>query len=169
MDALEKLDRFIDELNSAQKRKASELEGDGNMSRKRKRRDLEEHNEAGMESEFATGGQAGKHMLHSVMCGGTVCTSYADAVIDKVSLDDLLKPLANSESSGVALEKAARVLASSKVDPLPAPLPTRAQERLDRQAAYETTKGEVEKWGPTMKHIREVSTTPFLAYIVLLK
>jgi hypothetical protein len=66
-DALEKLDRFIDELNPAQKRKVSELEGDGNVSRKRKRKHLEERNEAGMESEFATRGDPdGKHPLCSM-------------------------------------------------------------------------------------------------------
>jgi len=65
--ALEKLDRFIDELNPAQKRKVSELEGDGNVSRKRKRKNLEERNEAGMENEFATrGGPDGKHPLRSM-------------------------------------------------------------------------------------------------------
>ena len=48
------------------------------------------------------------------------------------------------------------MLASTKVESLAAPLPTRAQERLDRQTAYETTKEEVEKWAPTMKRIREV-------------
>ena len=69
-DALEKLDRFIDELNPAQKRKVAELEGDGNVSRKRKRKNLEERNEADMESEFATrGGPGGKHPLRSMPVG----------------------------------------------------------------------------------------------------
>lgn len=53
------------------------------------------------------------------------------------------------------------MLSSSKVEPLAAPLHTRAQERLDRQAAYETTKEEVEKWAPTMKRIKEVSMEVF--------
>lgn len=39
---------------------------------------------------------------------------------------------------------------------MPAPLPTRVQDRINREAAYETTKTEVEKWAPTMKRIREV-------------
>jgi U3 small nucleolar RNA-associated protein 14 len=39
---------------------------------------------------------------------------------------------------------------------LSAPLPQRAQERLDREAAYEQTKQEVDKWSDTMKQIREV-------------
>jgi hypothetical protein len=63
-DALEKLDRFIDELHPAQKRKAPELEGGGNVSRKRKRNNLKEHNEAGTESEFATRGSLeGEHQF----------------------------------------------------------------------------------------------------------
>jgi U3 small nucleolar RNA-associated protein 14 len=47
-------------------------------------------------------------------------------------------------------------LSSAKSAPLSAPLPLRTQDRLDRQAAYEQTKEEVQKWEPTMKRIREV-------------
>ena len=87
---------------------------------------------------------------------GTV-VSTRSAFCDKIeNMDDfdLLKPLAGSKS--VSLDKTARVLASTKVETLAAPLHTRAQERLDRQAAYDATKEEVEKWAPTMKRIREV-------------
>jgi U3 small nucleolar RNA-associated protein 14 len=49
------------------------------------------------------------------------------------------------------------LLASSKGKALSAPLPQRAQERLDREAAYEQTKKEVDKWHATMKRIKEVS------------
>lgn len=76
-DSLAKLDRFIDELNPVQKRKASELENGGNVSRKRKRRNLEECNEAGVESEFATrGGLDGKHQsIHSTVDRGDLLTT----------------------------------------------------------------------------------------------
>lgn len=61
-DALDKLDRFIDELNPVHKRKASELGTDTEATRKRKRRALVERNEAGVESEFATrGGPEGQY------------------------------------------------------------------------------------------------------------
>ena len=45
---------------------------------------------------------------------------------------------------------------SSKNQPLSAPLPTRTQERLDREAAYEQTKQEGDKWSSTMRRIQEV-------------
>lgn len=76
-----------------------------------------------------------------------------------------MKPLAGAKSA--SLEKTARVLASNKVEALTAPLHTRAQERLDRQAAYDATKEEVEKWAPTMKKIREVFSLSFVPFAVL--
>ncbi|KAF8310820.1 Utp14-domain-containing protein [Clavulina sp. PMI_390] len=138
-DALEKLDRFIDDLTPLQKRKASKLEEDtaASNTRKRKRRTLTELTEAGAESEFAA-------------------RAMGDS---KLSLDDLLQPLSGTKT--VSLDKAARALASTKVDTLAAPLPTRAQEKIDRQAAYDATKVEVEKWAPTMKRIREAEHLSF--------
>jgi U3 small nucleolar RNA-associated protein 14 len=77
-----------------------------------------------------------------------------------LKLDDLLAPLASS-SSLAALKKSTRPLtsSSSKTKTLSAPLPQRAQERLDREAAYEQTKEEVDKWSATMKRIKEVRVT----------
>jgi U3 small nucleolar RNA-associated protein 14 len=43
------------------------------------------------------------------------------------------------------------------VKPLTAPLPQRTQERFDREASYEQTREEVDKWSATMKHIKEVN------------
>jgi U3 small nucleolar RNA-associated protein 14 len=75
-------------------------------------------------------------------------------------LEDLLAPLATRPSSELqALKKSTKMLSSSKKGTLSAPLPTRAQERLDREAAYEQTKEEVDKWSATMKRIKEVCTT----------
>ena len=76
----------------------------------------------------------------------------------KLSLDDLLAPLDSSSSTLQSLKKSAKVLASSssKAKTLSAPLPQRAQERLDREAAYEQTKEEIDKWSATMKRIKEV-------------
>lgn len=82
---------------------------------------------------------------------------------NKLNLDDLLAPLASQSSTLQSLKKSTKALlaSSSKAKTLSAPLPQRAQERLDREAAYEQTKEEVDKWSGTMKRIREVST--FLA------
>ena len=76
----------------------------------------------------------------------------------KLNLDDLLAPLASSSATLQSLKKSAKVLASSssKVKTLSAPLPQRAQERLDREAAYEQTKEEIDKWSATIKRIKEV-------------
>jgi U3 small nucleolar RNA-associated protein 14 len=49
---------------------------------------------------------------------------------------------------------------SNKTKILSAPLPQRAQERLDREAAYEQTKEEVDKWSATMKHIKQAMVHP---------
>lgn len=77
----------------------------------------------------------------------------------KLQLDDLLAPLATQSSNLLSLKKNTKVLsaASTKVKTLSAPLPQRTQERLHREAAYEQTKGEVDKWSATMKRIREVN------------
>jgi U3 small nucleolar RNA-associated protein 14 len=76
----------------------------------------------------------------------------------KLNIDDLLAPLASQSLALQSLKTSAKVLASSssKAKTLSAPLPQRTQERLDREAAYEQTKEEVDKWSETMKHIREV-------------
>lgn len=75
----------------------------------------------------------------------------------RLNLDDLLAPLASS-SNLQSLKKSVKTLASSssKAQALSAPLPQRTQEKLDRQAAYEQTKEEIDKWSATMKRIKEV-------------
>jgi U3 small nucleolar RNA-associated protein 14 len=73
-----------------------------------------------------------------------------------LQIDDLLAPLASSASLQ-ALRKSTKVLTQG--DALAVPLPQRTQDRLDREAAYEQTKGEVDKWKATMKRIKEVHPT----------
>ena len=83
-----------------------------------------------------------------------------------MNLDDLLSPLATQSSLLQSLKTSTKVLASStKI--LSAPLPQRTQERLDRQAAYEQTKEEVDKWSETMRHIRTVSLLPHSLWTIL--
>lgn len=76
----------------------------------------------------------------------------------KLNLDDLLAPLEGQSSNLASLKKSAKVLASTsgKIKTLSAPLPQRTAERLDREAAYEQTKEEVDKWKATMQRIQEV-------------
>jgi len=81
----------------------------------------------------------------------------------------LIAPLASegASASAAALTAAAKALSGAKAALLSAPLPLRTQDRLDRQAAYDQTKEEVQKWEPTMKRIREV--TPFASLTLTTK
>lgn len=85
-------------------------------------------------------------------------TSIDSMTGSKLSLDDLLAPLASQSQALLSLKNSTKALnsTSSKAKTLSAPLPQRTQERLDREAAYEQTKEEVDKWSGTMKRIREV-------------
>ena len=76
----------------------------------------------------------------------------------KLNVEDLLRPLADSSTKGLqSLQNNVKPLVSgSRSGPIPAPLPQRTQDRISRDVAYEQTKKEVEKWQPTMKHIKEV-------------
>ncbi|KIP03917.1 hypothetical protein PHLGIDRAFT_25886 [Phlebiopsis gigantea 11061_1 CR5-6] len=126
--ALDHLENFITSLDTGSKRKASE-DADAAESaadkRKRRRRILKEQTQAGVESEFA-----------------------AQAGASKLSIDDLLAPLDASSSALQSLKKSAKVLtsSSSKAKTLSAPLPQRTKERLDREAAYEQTKEEIDNF-----------------------
>ncbi|KAH8094740.1 Utp14-domain-containing protein [Cristinia sonorae] len=142
---MDSLKTFITSLDAGQKRKLPEDEDSSHPSavesRPQKRRVLQERAESGIENEFAT---------HT---GAT-----------KLNLDDLLAPLASTSASSdlQSLKKSAKILTStSKTKTLSAPLPTRTQERLDREAAYEQTKEEVDKWNATMKRIKEAEHLSF--------
>ncbi|CAG8602509.1 3644_t:CDS:2 [Acaulospora colombiana] len=156
-DALEALKGYIQNLEdsrtSGTKRKVSDSEEATEVRpTKQKRRLLKERTQPGEEGEFMASRGAGT----------------------KLQFSDLIAPL-NSEgasSSAIALTSAMKALNSAKAAPLSAPLPLRVQDRLDRQAAYEQTKSEVQKWEPTMKRIREVyiqdlSSPVLLSYLKL--
>ncbi|KAJ3995838.1 Utp14-domain-containing protein [Lentinula boryana] len=137
--ALDDLQTFISSLDpsssSGKKRKTDE-----EPERPRKRRAVKERTEAGVESEFRTQ-SAG------------------------LSLSDLLAPLGQSslEKSVKVLQPSGGHISSRKKKPqtLSVPLPQRTQERLDREAAYEQTKAEVDKWSATMKRISEAEHLSF--------
>lgn len=81
----------------------------------------------------------------------------------KLNLEDLLAPLTTQSESFGNLKKTLKPLAASsnpKNQPLSAPLPQRSQDKLDREAAYEQTRQEVDKWGETMKRIKDVRMLP---------
>ncbi|KIM82209.1 hypothetical protein PILCRDRAFT_820590 [Piloderma croceum F 1598] len=141
-EALISLGNFISALEPSKKRKAPTDEDPtpADAPQTRKRRIIKERTEAGPENEF--GAQA------------TAST--------KLKLDDLLAPLASQSTNLLGLKKSAKVLAStSGAKTLSAPLPQRTQERVDREAAYEQTKEEVDKWTETMKRIKEAEHLSF--------
>ncbi|KAG8960552.1 hypothetical protein FRC03_006414 [Tulasnella sp. 419] len=135
--ALDSLGSFIGGLS--QKRKASDDANEG----RRKRRILSERTEAGPEGEFT-----------------------GPAPASKLRVEDLLAPLASSgtnPSSLITLKKSVKALSTSNSGSgtLSAPLPTRTQERIDREAAYEQTREEVKKWAPSMERIRNAEHLSF--------
>ncbi|KAI0673820.1 Utp14 protein-domain-containing protein [Trametes maxima] len=141
--ALQELESFVTGLDAGQKRKAPDEEDDkngGNAQRARKRRLLPEFTEAGAENEFAVPSGEGK-----------------------LDFDDLLAPLEGRSSNLLSLKKSAKVLSSTsgKIKTLSAPLPQRTAEKLDREAAYEQTKEEVDKWKATMQRIKEAEHLSF--------
>ncbi|KAG9097803.1 hypothetical protein FRC06_007178 [Ceratobasidium sp. 370] len=71
-----------------------------------------------------------------------------------LTLTDLLTPAPQ-------LTKSTKALQSTTKSALSAPLAQRAQDKLDREAAYATTKEEIHKWAPTMKRIREAEHLAF--------
>jgi U3 small nucleolar RNA-associated protein 14 len=121
---------------------------------------LKERTEAGQENEFRVN-STGIFCPTSPISRFTHLTTFLflHVIGNKLNLDDLLVPLSSSSSTLQTLKASTKALkpsTSSKSKPLAAPLPQRAQERLDRQAAYEQTKQEVDKWSETMKRIRDV-------------
>ncbi|KZT73253.1 Utp14-domain-containing protein [Daedalea quercina L-15889] len=138
--ALDNLERFVTSLDAGQKRKSPEPEGQEVTPGAKKRRLLPERTEAGEENEFAAHVGSGK-----------------------LSIDDLLAPLAGQSSNLQSLKKSAKILTSQSgpSKTLAAPLPQRTAERLDREAAYEQTKEEVEKWKATMQRIKEAEHLSF--------
>ncbi|KAJ7289226.1 Utp14-domain-containing protein [Mycena rebaudengoi] len=152
-DSLSALHSFISTLPSsapsANKRKAP---ADADTDAPRKKRSLiapalKERTQAGAEGEFQVGSSAQQ----------------------KLSLTDLLAPLSADvsavEKSLTGSTKAGKGKGKGKAGsgggPLAAPLPLRTQARVDREAAYDATKGEVDKWNATMKRIREAEHLSF--------
>jgi U3 small nucleolar RNA-associated protein 14 len=151
--ALEGLEKFVSSLETSRKRK-----GDNdvtNNSLPRKRRFMEERTAVGIEGEFTAVASGTSSLAMSD-------TSFSMFLGQQLRLDDLLAPLASHSAAGLSLKKTVKILDSSRTRgaPLSAPLPQRTQDRLDREAAYEQTKTEVDKWNETKKKIKEVVFIP---------
>lgn len=153
-NALEGLEKFVSSLETSRKRKGDST----NSSLPRKRRVLEERTAAGVEGEFATMTSS----TYILYVSDTLCLILLD---QQLRLDDLLAPLASHSSAVLSLKKSVKALDPSRTRgaPLSAPLPQRTQERLDREAAYEQTKDEVDKWKDTMQQIKEVVFLPLVS------
>ncbi|KAJ7252701.1 Utp14 protein-domain-containing protein [Mycena haematopus] len=162
-EALTALHAFISGLPSdaqppaSTKRKAPTDPDDASTPRKKRAMPaLKERTQAGAEGEFQVGSSTGGQ---------------------KLSLADLLAPLSSSApaalravektlAGGPAEERPKKKTTGNKVKvmgggALAAPLPLRTQARVDREAAYEATKEEVDKWAPSMKRIREAEHLSF--------
>ncbi|PWN92861.1 small-subunit processome [Acaromyces ingoldii] len=91
-----------------------------------------------------------------------------------LSFEDLMQPFEGETGASLAsLRKSAKTLAESQKKAkggaasksgggaLAAPLPSIIQDRIDRSAAYDETKGQVQGWQPTMKRLREAQHLSF--------
>ncbi|KAL8278691.1 hypothetical protein RQP46_008983 [Phenoliferia psychrophenolica] len=145
--ALEKLNSYVEQLES--KKRPAEDDESGKGQRK-KRVVLKERTEAWPEGEF-------------------VAVSAPDGVQpDKVNLDDLLASFAGSKNPRLAaLRKSLKPLVAASSasastsnshlkasGPLAAPLPARLQDKIEREAAYEKTKEETDKWNETVRRMK---------------
>ncbi|GAA5985478.1 hypothetical protein JCM11641_007081 [Rhodosporidiobolus odoratus] len=146
--ALDKLESFVGGLDS-KKRKADD--GEDGIGKKKKRVVLKERTEAYPEGEFVA--------------------VNADLTDGKLNLDDLLSTFSDSKNPRLAaLRKSLKPLAPSSSSsaeklntfnshlkasgPLAAPLPGRLQDKVDREAAYEKTKEETDKWNETVRRMK---------------
>ncbi|GAA5983323.1 hypothetical protein JCM10908_000241 [Rhodotorula pacifica] len=160
-EALDKLDSFVSGLDS--KKRKSRGDGDdededgAENASKKKRAVLKERTEAYPEGEFTAvkpmeGTSDGKIDLDDLL------SSFTDSKNPRLaSLRKSLKPLAPTSSSSSATSAAKVTTTNSHLKaagPLAAPLPGRLQDKVDREAAYEATKAETDKWNETVRRMK---------------
>ncbi|GAA5962538.1 hypothetical protein JCM8115_002113 [Rhodotorula mucilaginosa] len=158
-DALDKLDSFVSGLDSKKRKSRGDDEDDDEgpeTASKKKRAVLKERTEAYPEGEFTAvkpmdGSADGKVDLDDLL------SSFSESKNPRLaSLRKSLKPLApaaSSPSSGSA--KVTTINSHLKAaGPLAAPLPGRLQDKVDREAAYEATKAETDKWNETVRRMK---------------
>lgn len=148
-DSSEEVDSKLQNLlsNLSSKRSLEEDESSTLEPSKKARHVLSERTESMPESEYASG------------------TSN-----QQLRLEDLLDPL-NGQSGLSSLRNSTRALGNGGEKTaiaskrgggaLSAPLASIIQDKLDRKAAYELTKEEVEGWKPTIKRLREAEHLSF--------
>ncbi|UZJ55389.1 hypothetical protein CBS101457_004709 [Exobasidium rhododendri] len=151
----ERLQRRMESLASTSgKKRAAADDEEGDAHKGPKRRVLRERTEAVPEGEWSAPSRtAGSSMLtiDDLMDplreqGGTTFTALRDTA-------KTLKQKRGSERQGLASKKGGSALQ--------APLPSIIQDRLDRSAAYDETKAEVQGWQSTIKRIREAEHLSF--------
>jgi U3 small nucleolar RNA-associated protein 14 len=148
-DASSKLATFISGLGTSSKKRKPE---DASTDRATKKRLLVlDRTEAGPEGEF--GARSGMYPITMHRSTRTDACPTATGP-QPLTLTDLLTP-------APSLTKSTKSLQSTTKSALPAPLAQRTQDRIDREAAYATTKEEIQKWAPTMKRIREAEHLAF--------
>ncbi|TNY24733.1 Utp14 protein-domain-containing protein [Rhodotorula diobovata] len=146
--ALDKLDSFVEGLDSKKRKSRDGDDDDG--GKKKKRVVLAERTEAYPEGEFvAVKNDDGKVDLDDLL------SSFTDSKNPRLaSLKKSLKPLAPSSSSSSAGKVTTTNSHLKASGPLAAPLPGRLQDKVDREAAYDQTKEETDKWNETVRRMK---------------
>ncbi|GAA6021465.1 hypothetical protein JCM11491_006504 [Sporobolomyces phaffii] len=148
---LDKLDEFVSGLETSKKRKAGDRTDD-ESGKKKKRVILKERTEAYPEGEFVAVG-ADSAADNRVQLEDLL-SSFADSKNPRLAnLRKSLKPLAATSDSSLAAPTGS-TSALKRAGPISAPLPARLQDKVDREAAYEKTKEETDKWNDTVKKMK---------------
>lgn len=141
-----KADNLASFIGSLDKKRKRTLDDEINFFEKPKKQ-LKERTEAYEESEY------------------NLSTRESSNVRKKIDLSDLLGSIQEETGfSGLKQKLASLESGGNKgtyKEPLPAPLPPRIQDRLNRQAAYEKTKKDITKWEPIVKQNREAEHLKF--------
>ncbi|KAK8870029.1 hypothetical protein IAR55_000599 [Kwoniella newhampshirensis] len=140
-DTLADLDAFVDQLASAdKKRKAGDEEPVQDASKKR--RVLPVVSGPGLQEGGDMALRSNQKLDLSSLISSHPSLSGASALL----------PAKSDKKESASILKQGLV---------PAPLPTVVQERLDREAAYEKTKEEGQKWAGVMKRVKEAEHLSF--------
>ncbi|CAI2170545.1 14052_t:CDS:2 [Funneliformis geosporum] len=129
----------------------------GSLDKKRKRtvdedidkpkKQLKEHAEVFEESEY------------------NLTTRESPNIKKKIDFQDLIGSIQEETGFSKLKQKLVSLESGGKKgtyqEPLPAPLPSRIQDKLNRQAAYEETKKDITKWEPIVKQNREAEHLKF--------
>ncbi|PWN38794.1 Utp14-domain-containing protein [Ceraceosorus guamensis] len=127
----------------------------------RKRRLLSARTEAVPESAYSAAGSGGRKVrVEDLLAGlGQTGASFTDLRNTAKTLSDVKRAHARDGSGGGGGGGGASKRKGGA--PLQAPLPSILQDRIDRAAAHEQSKAEVEGWAPTIKRLREAEHLSF--------